>query len=201
MKTIALAALVTVAAFCTPARADFSGPAAPANWTVTTTGTLIGASPVPGTALFSPTQLVITGGNSISDTLGCAGATYAVLGPCDTMATLARNGTYSFHWSYLTADDAGPAGDIFGVIINGNFMALSDPGGPITQSGNASFAASSSFGWFVNCTDCIGGAATATITNFAFAQAVPEPSTYALMLSGIVALGLIGRRKRRSGRV
>jgi hypothetical protein len=117
------------------------------------------------------------------------------------MATLARNGTYSFHWSYLTADDAGPAGDIFGVIINGTFMALSDPGGPITQSGNANFAASSSFGWFVNCTDCIGGAATATITNFAFAQAVPEPSTYALMLSGIVALGLIGRRKRRSGRV
>ena len=85
---------------------------------------------------------------------------------------------------------------MFGVIVNGTAMTLSNLGGSVSQSGDASFSASS-FGWFMNCTDCIGGAATATISNFSFAQAVPEPSTYALMLGGIGALGVIGRRKRR----
>jgi hypothetical protein len=199
MKTITLAALIAGAGLCASAHADFTGPTAPANWTILNSGTLIGASPTLGAAVFSPTQLVLSGSNTLADDLGCAGATYAVLGPCRTSATIAGNGTFSFHWSYLTADGTGPAGDIFGVVVNGVFTPLSDPGGAVAQSGNASFAAASSFGWFVNCTDCIGGAATATITNFAVAQAIPEPSTYALMLSGIGALGLLGRRKRRSG--
>jgi len=196
MKTIALAALIAGAGWCASAHADFSGPTAPANWSIVNSGTLIGASPVLGGAVFSPTQLVLSGSNTLADDLGCSGATYAVLGPCRTSATIGLGGTFSFNWSYLTADGDGPAGDIFGVIVNGVFTQLSDPGGAVTQSGSASFAASSSFGWFVNCTDCIGGAATATITNFALAQAVPEPSTYALMLSGIGALGLLARRKR-----
>jgi hypothetical protein len=200
MKTIALAVLVAGAGVCASAHADFTGPAAPANWSIVNSGTLIGASPTLGSAVFSPTQLVLSGSNTLADDLGCSGATYGVLGPCRTSATLASSGTFSFHWSYLTADGAGPGGDIFGVVVNGVFTPLSDPGGAVAQSGNASFAASSSFGWFINCTDCIGGAATATITNFAIAQAVPEPETYALMLGGIGVLGLIGRRKRRGGR-
>jgi len=197
MKTIALAALIAGAGVCASAHADFSGPTAPANWSIVNSGTLIGASPVLGSAVFSPTQLVLSGSNTLADELGCSGGSYAVLGPCRTSATINLGGTFSFNWSYLTADGAGPAGDIFGVVVNGAFTPLSDPGGAVAQSGSASFAASSSFGWFVNCTDCIGGAATATISSFAFAQAVPEPETYALMLSGIGALGLFARRKRR----
>ena len=131
---------------------------------------------------------------------GCSRATYSGARALPGAGRPSLSCTFSFHLSSLTADGAGPAGDIFGVIVNGVFTPLSDPGGALTQSGNASFAASSSFGWFVNCTDCIGGAATATISNFAVAQAIPEPSAYALMLSGIGALGLIGRRKRRGGR-
>jgi hypothetical protein len=199
MKTIALTALIAGAGLCASAHADFTGPTAPANWSIVNSGTLIGASPTLGNAVFSPIQLVLSGSNTLADDLGCTGATYAVLGPCRTSATLALGGNYSFNWSYFTADGAGPAGDIFGVVVNGVFTPLSNPGGAVAQSGSASFAASSSFGWFVNCTDCVGGAATATITNFAFAQAVPEPSSYALMLSGIGALGLLARRKRRGG--
>jgi PEP-CTERM motif len=198
MKTLALAALIVGAGICAPALAAFTGPTAPANWTVVNSGTLIGASPVLGSAVFSPTQLVLSGSNTLADELGCAGGTYAVLGPCRTSATIALAGTFSFNWSYLTADGAGPAGDIFGVVVNGVFTPLSDPGGAVAQSGSSSFAASSSFGSFVNCTDCVGGAATATITNFSVAQAIPEPSTYALLLSGVAALGLLARRKRRS---
>ena len=198
-KTIALAALTSIAAVCVPAHADFSGPTAPASWTIANTGTLIGASPTFGTAVFSPTQLVLTGSNTLSDELGCSGATYSVLGPCATTASLALNGTYSFHWSYLTGDGGGPAGDMFGVTVNGISTTLSNLGGAVAQSGDATFAASS-FGWFLNCTDCIGGAATTTISNFTFTQAVPEPETYALMLAGLGALALMAGRKRRAGR-
>jgi hypothetical protein len=110
-------------------------------------------------------------------------------------ATIALAGTYSFNWSYLTADGAGPGGDIFGAVVDGTRVSLSDPGGAISQTGSASLTAASSFGWFLNCTDCIGGSAAATISNFNFTQAIPEPSTYGLMLAGLAAFGLI-RRKR-----
>ncbi len=124
----------------------------------------------------TPTTLTIAGGNAISpppggDTPDCSGSTYGVLGPCEADVTHSTLGlgfdTFSFHWAYTTADTAGPAGDIFGVLVNGVRTILSDPGGPISQSGNLTLHATNSLGWFVNCTDCIGGAATATITNFA----------------------------------
>ena len=130
----------------------------------------------------------------------CVGGTYAFAGPCQIQTTIALPGTYSFHWSYSTVDPDGAAGDIFGVLVNGVRTQLSDPGGSaISQSGDRTFAASSSFGWFVNCTDCTGGAATAVITNFAVAP-VPEPSTYALMAAGLAALGAISRAGARRGR-
>ncbi len=199
MKTLALAAVVAVAAVCGPAHADFTGAYAPGSWTTLTTGTLTGSGASPGSATFASSSLSLVGGNTLSPTgdVSCVGSTYGFAGPCQLQTTIGLAGTYTFHWSYSTADDGGPGGDIFGVLVNGSQVQLSDPGGPIMQSGDRTFSASSSIGWFVNCTDCIGGAATATITNFAVAQAVPEPSTYALMLSGVGALGLLARRKRR----
>jgi hypothetical protein len=203
MKTIALASILAGAAVLSPAFAvGFTGEYAPENWTVANTGTLSGGSPVVGTAVFSTSQLVLTGGNSLSpppggDTPSCVGGTYAFAGPCQVQATIGLGGIYNFSWSYLTSDPSGPAGDIFGVIVDSNRIQLSDPGGPQAQSGTSSFTSESSFGWFTNCTDCIGGSASATVTNLVVA--IPEPETYALMLAGAFALAARlkqGRKKR-----
>jgi hypothetical protein len=198
MKTIAMAALVAVAAFCGPANADFTGAYAPANWTTITSGTLTGSGTSLGSATFASASLSLVGGNTaspIGDT-SCVGGTYGFAGPCQVQTTIALPGTYSFHWNYSTADSAGPGGDIFGVLVNGTRIQLSDPGGPITESGDRTFLASTSFGWFMNCTDCTGGGASATITGFNAVTAVPEPETYALMMAGLAALGLVVRRRR-----
>jgi hypothetical protein len=200
MKSIAFASLALLV-LAGPAAADFSGPVGPATWTVTNTGTLTGGSPTLGSATFSTTQLVMTGSNSLSpsgDSPSCAGGFFQTLGPCQLQVTRNLPGTYSFSWAYLSSDAAGPGGDLFGVIVDSSRIQLSDPGGANAQSGTRTFAANSSFGWFVNCTDCIGGSATSTISQFTFAAAVPEPENYALIIAGV--LGLAARLKGRRAR-
>jgi len=197
VKAVALGSLILLG-FAGPAAANFTGPVAPAAWTVTNTGTLSGGSPILGSAVFSTTQLTLAGSDSLSpsgDAPSCSGGVFQTLGPCQLSVTTNLPGSYSFSWSYLTSDASGPGGDLFGVIVDSNRIVLSDPGGPISQSGSRSFEAGSSFGWFMNCTDCIGGSATSTISQFTFATAVPEPETYALMFAG--ALGLAARLRRR----
>jgi hypothetical protein len=201
MRSFAFA-LLALMGFAGPAAANFTGATAPANWTVTNTGTLTGGSPTLGTATFSTTQLMMTGSDSLSPSgvPSCSGGFFQTLGPCQLQVSMNLPGTYSFSWSYLTSDDAGPGGDLFGVIVDSTRIALSDPFGADAQSGTRTFAAASSFGWFINCTDCVGGSATSTISQFTFAAAVPEPESYALMVAGVLALAarLKASARRRS---
>jgi len=174
----------------------------PGEWVTTVLGTLIGGSPDPGTTSMTNTDLSITGGNSVSpdpanDAPGCEGGIYGfITSPCEiriTRSGLPNPFSLSFMWDYVTSDPGGAPGDIFGYLVNGVRTQLSDPGGPINQGGLVTVNATSSFGWFINCTDCIGGAATVRINGFQ-AAAVPEPGVLALL--GLGFAGLWGMRRR-----
>jgi hypothetical protein len=184
-----LTSLLLGAAFALPAYAvPFIGPGSPGVLNTSATGNLaINAGG--GSATATAASLVLVGGDAEPD--GCTGASYSVLGPCRLQAVYTASGTYAFDWAYTTADGAGPAGDLFGVLVDGVAITLSDLGGSTTQSGSRQITATTSFGWFLNCTDCIGGSATATVT----ALAVPEPAAWALWLAGGCAVA--GRAWRR----
>jgi hypothetical protein len=205
MNRLTLAVLLAGAVAAPAAMAaGFTGAADPGAFAVANVGTLIGGSPTFGTATFSAIQLVLLGSNSISpapasSAPGCSGGVYSTLtSPCQLQVVLATAGAYSFDWSYVSADNDGPAGDIFGVLVDGNRIALSDLGGAVAQTGSASFVAATSFGWFINCTDCIGGLATATVSGFELVP-VPEPRSYALMLAGVAGIAA-ARRWRQADR-
>ncbi|MDQ6627466.1 MAG: PEP-CTERM sorting domain-containing protein [Pseudomonadota bacterium] len=203
MKALTIASLVLLGFAGSASAVDFTGPVAPATWAVANTGTLTGSSPTLGTAAFTTTQLVLTDSNSNSpsgDSPSCSGGFFQTLGPCQLQVTRGLAGTYSFSWAYLTSDGAGPGGDIFGVIVDSLRTQLSDPGGASSQSGTRSFTALSSFGFFMNCTDCIGGSARTTISQFNFTAApVPEPETYALLFAGMLGLVVRSKTRRRQG--
>lgn len=188
-------ALLATAALGSAGATGFSGANDPSTFSIANVGTLTGLSPSPGLALFGSSQLVLLGSNTTSPSVGdgtpgCAGGVYSVLSsPCQIQATASVPGSYAFDWSYVSADPDGPAGDIFGLLVDGQRVALSDLGGAVAQSGHYSFTALGSFGWFINCTDCIGGIATATVSGFEVTP-VPEPAAWALMLGGVVGIGV-----------
>ena len=112
----------------------------------------------------SGSTVTLVGGNTTSG--GCSGAQFGFnTAPCTVSAAyLAGGRTVSFDWNYATSDTAGPGADIFGIVVDGRVMQISDPGGSLKQSGHVDIVAQNYVQFFLNCTDCTDGAATAIVS-------------------------------------
>ena len=111
-------------------------------------------------------NVTLAGGNGTGAN-GCAGAQYGfATSPCSVSASFPGAGrTIAFEWSYSTTDTSGPGADLFGMVVDGKLMPLSDPGGAMTQSGKVEIVAANSLQLYLNCTDCSDGAAQAKVSN------------------------------------
>lgn len=197
---VALLALAAGTAAQAGSISGFQGLLDGANFTVGNTGTLSGAGAAPGVASFTATTLTLVGGDTqeVFPAVGCDGAVAAdPTSPCRIQAVIQAYGSFSFDYTTTTTDGGGPAYDLLGVLVDGVLMDLTDPGGDYpTQSGSRSYSVQHSFGWVLNCTDCTGGNATATISNLSF---VPEPGSLALVAGALAALSAAGAARRRGG--
>jgi len=142
-------------------------PPAAMNW-VTGSSPLSAALAAPGSVSTADGGQTITLVGGDGET-ACAGAQYGfATSPCMVTASLAGSpGTYVFDWEFTTQDASGPGADIFGVIVDGQPLALSDPGGAVTQSGHREVPVpQGEITLFVNCTDCTDGAANVKVSAF-----------------------------------
>jgi PEP-CTERM motif len=115
--------------------------------------------------------------------------------------TVSNDTKLSFDWAYRT-DDVSSTYDVFGYTVNGVFTQLSQDGLSFldTQTGHVSVqvSAGSSFGWTLKSLDSEGGSAVVTLNGLSAGSAVsavPEPASMILLLCGLGAMGLLGRRR------
>ncbi|MBA6411607.1 IPTL-CTERM sorting domain-containing protein [Parahaliea sp. F7430] len=187
---------VVLAIFAAPSFAGFSGSYAPSNWSTTLTGTPPGGGGAAVDTSGAPNQIVLIGGDDDCDD------------DCELQYTtsVAATGTLSFNWSYSTTDVDGPEYDVFIILHDGSREQLSDDAGPATQSGSKSLnvSAGDTFGFALNCEDCIEGAAEVTISAFnapepavaTEATAVPTLPLWGLALLTLLLLVIVASQRR-----
>lgn len=136
--------------------------------------------------------------NPATNTFSITGTDNGALNSITLLTTVAPlAGVLSFSWDYLTTDVDGASMDKAGYYLNGSFFQLSDDFDADSQAGlgSLSLVAGDVFGFYIDATDGKLGAATLTVSLTGFAQAVPEPETAALMMAGLLALGIARRRR------
>lgn len=154
------------------ARADFSGPYAPANWTFNANG---GS----GSQTNNGTTLVLTGNNTAMANINT-----------DYTIAAAGTGLFSFSWSYASGDTG--TYDTGGYLINSTYTQLASNAAQGSGTVSVAVTAGQIIGFRVFSADGLFGAGTLTITNFS-GPLVPAPGAMALL--GMA--GLVGGRRRR----
>ncbi len=170
---------VVAASGCAPAQAQFAGSYAPSQWTLTNTNFVPDQGPVVPANGFvdtsqAPTSIQLTG--PYWDYYGPDTPLYQ-----HTSYTInaKQTGTYSFLWNYTTTDLFGAYFSPPSFINKGIPEAFAgfESFGPTNQfgSGSYNFAANDLFGFQVDCTDCVSGIASITISNFLFTPPYVPP--------------------------
>ncbi|HEV3148353.1 MAG TPA: PEP-CTERM sorting domain-containing protein [Chthoniobacterales bacterium] len=176
-------ATATIAAVAIPAaaKADFSGPYAPANWTFQNTG---GSTDGSVDTSGAPASITLTGGNSQSGT------------PGDTNFTIAAvaSGLVSFHWSYSSIDTG--TYDSANFLLNGKPTFLADNGSQGSGDFSITLSNGDIFGFNVHSVDNNFGPGVLTISNFD--APVPEGSTLSLFALGALGVMMVMRRRARA---
>ena len=120
------------------------------------------------------------------------------------LAIATASGPLTFNWTYTTNDCCGAHWDPAGYVINDVFTQLSaDVQGDVVGEGNASgvvtlnVLAGQDFGFFVNSIDALEGRADIAVTGIT--AAVPEPSTWAMIILGFAGVGFVAYRRKRNG--
>jgi hypothetical protein len=184
-KSLSRYALATagLAAVAMPAvaKADFSGPYAPPNWTFQNTG---GSTDGSVDTSGAPASITLTGGNSQSGTAG------------DTNFTIAAvaSGLVSFNWTYSSVDTG--TYDSGNFLLNGTPTFLADNGHQGSGTFSIALSGGDVFGFNVHSMDNLAGPGVLTISDFS--APVPEGSTLSLFALGAVGVAMVMRRRAQA---
>jgi hypothetical protein len=156
---------------------------------------------------------VLTDTNGGDGSLGTPTApyTYEIVGADndvgETLTTLTNTatsaGTVTFNWSYTTDDCCGSHWDPGGYILNGAetqlnpvLAAYADDGATYTGSFALALAPGDTYGFYIDSLDSVEGPG---IIEFDTSNQVPEPSTWAIVIGGLLVAGFAMRRRKDWG--
>lgn len=185
MKALACVVVMALTALApAAARADFIGPYAPGNWTIS-----LGAGDGSVDTSGAPSAIAITGANNA-----------AIQVDTDFTIAAVADGNWSFHFAWDNQDSAAgtqPNFDFGGFLLNGAFT----PYGGADAAGNQApipVLAGDIIGFRVHCSDCKFGPGVLTITEFSAPtiESVPEPNTLILTTLGAAGLAAAHRWRR-----